>query len=91
MKKKKVDEFSSEHPIIAKKIDDSLSLSIKEGGVASVSSSTSLSYFSPFILAMNATASQVGVLYALTNLLPSLIQLKAPSLIEKFSRKQIVR
>jgi MFS family permease len=39
---------------------------------------------------MNATASQVGVLYALTNLLPSLIQLKAPSLIEKFSRKQIV-
>ncbi len=90
MKKKVVDEFSVEHPIISKKIDKSLSLSIKEGGVASVSSSTSLSYFSPFILAMNATASQVGVLYALTNLLPSIVQLKAPPLIEKFSRKKIV-
>jgi MFS family permease len=90
MVKKVVGEFSSEHPIISKKIDKSLSLSIKEGGVASVSSSTSLSYFSPFILAMNATASQVGVLYALTNLLPSIVQLKAPSLIEKFSRKKIV-
>jgi len=52
MVKKAVKEFNAEHPIISKKIDDSLAMSIKEGGVASVSSSTSLSYFSPFILAL---------------------------------------
>ena len=87
MKKK---ELTAEHPIVAKKIDKSLKLSIKEGSLASVSSGLGLSYFSPFALAMNATASQVGILHAVINLLPALVQVKASALLEKFSRKKIV-
>jgi len=102
MVKKKVDKVVSksgkilgnavtvEHPIVQKKINKSLKLSIKEGSLTSVSTGFGLSYFSPFALAMNATSSQIGILHAIVNLLPSLIQLKAATLIEKFSRKRIV-
>jgi MFS family permease len=88
--KKKVGVVGAEHPIVARKIDESLELSIKEGSLASVSSGLGLSYFSPFALAMNATAVQVGILFAVINLLPSIVQMKASVLIEKFSRKKIV-
>jgi MFS family permease len=88
--KKKVKEITAEHPVVQKKIDRSLKLSIKEGSLASVSTGLGLSYFTPFALAMNATASQVGILHAVISLLPSLVQLKAAALIEKFSRKKIV-
>ena len=86
--KKKV--ISSEHPIVKKKIDRTLKLSIREGALASVSTGLGLSYFSTFALALNATASQVGILFAVINLLPSFAQLKAGNLIEKFSRKKIL-
>jgi len=88
--KKLGDAVSAEHPIVRKKIDESLKLSIKEGSLASVSSGLGLSYLSPFALALNATSSQVGILHAVISLLPSLIQLKAAALINKFSRKKIV-
>jgi len=84
------DAASVNHPIVQKKINESLDLSIKEGSLASVSNGFGLSYFAPFALAMNATASQVGILHALISLLPSLAQLKAATLIEKFSRKKII-
>jgi len=86
--KKKV--ISAEHLIVARKIDESLELSVKEGSLASVSTGFGLSYFSPFALAMNATAAQVGILFAIINLLPSIVQLRASVLIAKFSRKKIV-
>lgn len=79
-----------EHPIVQKKIDNSLKISIKEGSLSSVSTGMGISYFTPFALAMNATASQVGILHAIVSLLPSLAQLKAATLIKKFSRKKIV-
>jgi len=79
-----------DHPIVQKKIDQSLDLSIRDGAVSSVSSNFSLSYFAPFALALNATAVQMGILYAVISLLPSLAQLKAAALIERFSRKKIV-
>jgi len=88
--KKLGDAASAEHPIVKKKIDESLKLSVREGSVASVSGGVGLSYLSPFALAMNATASQVGILYAVTSLLPSLAQLKSVALIRRFSRKRIV-
>jgi len=81
---------SIEHPIVQKKIKKSLNLSIKEGSTAAISTGFGLSYFSAFALAMNATASQVGILYAIVGLLPGIIQLKGSKLIEKFSRKKIV-
>ena len=86
---KKID-VSIVHPIVAKKIDESLELSVKEGSLYSVSSGFGLSYFSPFALAMNATAAQVGILFAVINLLPSIVQMKSSMLIGKFSRKKIV-
>jgi len=88
--KKKSGVVSAEHPIVARKINESLKLSIKEGSLASVSTGFGLSYFSPFALAMNATAAQVGILFAIINLLPSLVQMKASVLIGKFSRKKII-
>jgi MFS family permease len=89
MKKVKSD-IRADHPVVAKKIDDSLKLSIKEGSLASISSGLGLSYFSPFALAMNATASQIGILHAVVSLLPAFVQLKASALLERFSRKRIV-
>ena len=89
MKKKVKKPLSAEHPIIAKKIEKSLNLSIKEGSLSSVSTGFGLSYLSPFALALNATASQMGILHAILSLLPSLVQLKAATLIERFSRKKI--
>jgi len=78
------------HPIVQKKINQSLKLSVKEGALSSIASGFSLSYFSPFALALNASATQMGILYAIISLLPSLVQLKAASLIDRFSRKRIV-
>jgi len=90
MKKRVERAVSAEHPIVAKKIDESLDLSVREGSLTSVSAGLGLSYFSPFALAMNATAAQVGILFAVINLLPSIVQMKASTLIGKFSRKKIV-
>jgi MFS family permease len=81
---------SVEHPIVAKKINDSLNLSVREGSLSSVASGFGLSYFSPFALVMNATSTQVGILYAIINFLPSLVQLKTAKLLERFSRKNLV-
>jgi len=87
---KKVKEVGAEHPIVARKIDESLDLSVREGSLASVSTGFGLSYFSPFALAMNATSAQVGILYAITSLLPSIVQLRTSKLLERFSRKKLV-
>jgi MFS family permease len=84
--KKKVPE----HPIVDKKINESLNLSIKEGAVSSVSSGLGFSYITPFAIAMNATSSQIGILNALINLFPTIAQLKVSKLIEKYSAKRIV-
>jgi len=90
MKKVVKGVVGAEHPIVARKIDESLNLSVREGSLASVSTGFGLSYFSPFALAMNATAAQVGILFAVINLLPSIVQMKGSVLLGKFSRKKIV-
>ncbi len=84
------DAASVQHPIIQKKIDKTLKLSLKEGALASVSIGTGASYFSPFALFMNATSSQVGILHAIISLLPSIVQLYAANLLKKFSRKKVL-
>jgi len=85
-----VRKVSADHPIVKKKIERSLDLSVKEGAVASVSTGFGTSYFSAFALALNASAAQVGILHAIVNLLPSLMQLKTAKLIRESSRKAIV-
>ena len=79
-----------DHPIVQKKIDKSLKLSIQEGSLNSMSSGFGLFYLSPFALALNATSSQIGILHAIISLLPSIVQVKASELIRKFSRKKII-
>ncbi len=81
---------SVRHPEVQKKIQKSLDLSIKEGSFATGMYGFGTSYFEPYALALNATASQIGFLNALVWLLPSFIQLKSSRLIEKFRRKIIV-
>jgi len=92
MKKKSVskDALTAEHPLIKKKIDKTLKQSHREGAFASISINLGLSYLSPFAIFMNATSSQIGVLYAITNLLPSIVQIWASDLMEVYSRKKIV-
>lgn len=84
------DAASIEHPIVQKKIEKSLKLSVKEGSLASVSGGFGLSYFAPFALAMNATSSQVGILHAIISVVPSVVQLYAANLLKKFSRKKVL-
>jgi len=78
------------HPVVKKKIEDSLKLSIQESSFCSMSSGFGLSYLSPFALILNATSSQIGILQAIIGLLPSIVQLKATEFIRIFSRKKIV-
>ncbi len=84
------EKLSQKHPIIAAKINKSLDGSITEGNYASAMGGFGISYFSPFALALNATSSQIGILNSVMGLLPSVAQLKASRLIEKYSRKKIV-
>ena len=79
-----------DHPIVQKKINKSLNLSIQDGSLSSMSAGFGVSYLSPFALALNATSSQIGILHAIISLLPSIVQLNASELIKKFSRTKIV-
>jgi len=88
---KKLGEAATiEHPIVQKKINKSLKLSVKEGSSASASVGFGSSYFAPFALAMNATSSQIGILHAIISLIPSVVQLYAANLLKKFSRKKVL-
>ena len=82
-------KLSEKHPIIAKKINESLKKSLYEGGCSATTVGLGSSYFVPFALTLNATTSQIGILNGLVNLLPAVVQLKASRLIEKFSRKKV--
>jgi len=88
---KKGDVVDVNHPIVQKKIKNSLKISVHEGAFSSAFVGFGASYFSPFALILNATATEMGILYAVISLFPSLIQLRATTLIERFSRKAIVR
>jgi MFS family permease len=90
MKKEASREVPVSHPIVQKKIDKSLKLSVKEGSYAAATTGLDISYFSPYALAMNATASQVGILSAVTGLVPGLVQMFCPGWVSKFPRKKVV-
>lgn len=84
------ENFDKKHPLVAEKINNSLNLSIREGGIASAHNGLSTSYFTPFALAVGSTSSQIGLLGALIGLLPGVAQWNSSKLVEKFSRKRIV-
>ncbi len=86
---RKGEELPLEHPVIKKKIDKALDISIKQGSSVSAMNSLSNSYFTPYALALNASSSQIGIMNALINLLPSMFQLKSSKLVGKHKRKNI--
>ena len=63
VREKRGPTVSIDHPIVQNKINKSLKLSVREGSLASVSNGFGLSYLSPFALLLNATASQMGILF----------------------------
>jgi len=71
--------------------EDSRSISIKEGSFASIAQGTGHSYISPFAIALGASNAQIGILSSLPQIIAPLAQLFGSKLIEKRSRKQIVR
>lgn len=87
---KQIMQVSENHPIIQRKIEKAKKLSILEGSHAAASFSLGRSYMTPFLLALNSTSFQIGLLNSLINFLPSLIQIRTSKLIEKYSRKKIV-
>ncbi len=81
MKKYSVDDKSAK----------SLEYSILDGAFASVMTGFTQDYFIPFLLLLNATVRQVGMLSAFPNLFAALVQLKTPGFVERFkSRKKVI-
>jgi MFS family permease len=81
---------AKESSVTQKKISKSLDLSVREGSYAAVATGLDTTYFPPYALAMNATSSQVGILTAVLNIIPSIVQMFGPGLFSKFSRKRVV-
>lgn len=72
-------------------VKKSLKFSFLDGVFASGMTGFTQEYFTPFLLVLNATARQVGLLSALPNLFAALVQLKSSDLSEKLrSRKKII-
>ncbi len=67
-----------------------MSLSIKEGSLSSVSISLSNAYMIPYALALNASNFQIGLLRSFIGLFSPLSQLFSSKLMKKFSRKKVV-
>ena len=91
-KKRKLSErekYLNEHPVVKKKIDETLKNSIKEGSYAAGTQGLGVSYLSPYAIALNASSSQIGFMNAIVSLVPSIVQIGSSKLIERFSRKKI--
>ncbi|MBS3099414.1 MFS transporter [Candidatus Pacearchaeota archaeon] len=68
-----------------------LNVSIKEGEASSFSGAVGETYITPFILALKADSLYVGIFSAISGLIAPLSQLFGDKLMEKHSRKKIVR
>src|SRR3989344_8243349 len=70
---------------------EALNVSIKEGAASSFSGSIGETYVTPFALALKADSLYVGLLSAISGLVAPLSQVFGDKLMEKHSRKNIVR
>ncbi len=66
-------------------------LSIKEGVAYSVMDGAGLRYISPYALSLGANNTQIGLLTSLPSLIGNFSQIFSPKLMEKKSRKEIIR
>ena len=88
MKKKgdeRIKEVSVNHPLVQKKINKTLDLSIKEAGFNSAHFNLRSAFLAPFALAMNATSSQIGILSGIESLFPAITQFFSCKLISNSS------
>ncbi|MEM4271454.1 MAG: MFS transporter [Candidatus Pacearchaeota archaeon] len=69
---------------------ETMSLSIKEGSMASVASGMGDSYMIPYALALNFNNFQIGFFKSLISLVPSVFQYYGSKLMEKWRRKKII-
>lgn len=73
------------------KIEKSLRISMFDGVFASIMSGFTQEYFAPFVILMNATVRQIGILTAVPNLVAALLQIKSADLTERMgSRKKVL-
>ena len=72
------------------KIKKGLRYSIKDGVASSVIEGAGDRYIPPLAIAMNASATQIGLLSSLPNLIAPFLQLHAANLLKKHNRKRIV-
>ena len=89
MKKEENEDIDS--PKIQELKKAALEKSIKEGSATAFSSGTTLSYATPYALALGATGSQIGFLSASPAILNPLAQFASSKLMEKYHRKEIVK
>src|SRR5574337_650037 len=72
-------------------VKKSLNLSIKDGVAFAATTGFGDTYINPFAVALGASNFQIGLLSSITQLVPSLTQLKAADITERLgSRKKII-
>jgi MFS family permease len=73
------------------KIEKSLRVSMFDGVFASVMAGFTQEYFAPFVILLNATVRQIGILTAVPNLVAAVLQIKSAELTERLgSRKRVL-
>jgi len=76
--------------LLEQKKEQALSISIKEGSSASISSAFGDSYITPFALALKAQPIYIGIMSSLTGLIGPIFQIVGTKLMKNNSRKKIV-
>ena len=83
------DEDEEEHADILNK-QKTMSLSIKEGAVASVTTGTGPYFITPYALAIGFNNFQIGLFNSIASLLPPLFQYKGSRMMETWNRKKLI-
>lgn len=76
--------------ILRSAINKSLKYSILDGGFYSVMSGLGEQFVNPFVVALNATARQIGFLASIPQLLASVFQLFSADLADKFRKRRLL-
>ena len=91
MKKKQSDIKEIKLPKFSKeKRKRNMSLGIKEGGAANITTTIIDTYITPFALAIGANSAHIGFLNSFSGLLSPLSQLHGSKFLEKYTRKKLM-
>lgn len=90
MVRKKEEIVITESPYVVHSKEHAMKLSVVEGSVQSAASNSSVSFMTPFALAIGSNSFHIGLLSSLVSLVGPLGQWKGSKLMEKYSRKKIL-